>query len=107
MALIGCAHRAPRPVSIDSRTVTPSPEAAHTAPSPASLEARVAADTLAASLAIRRCAGRRLLAEQESTVASATQLLAETRDALAINDLARAESLARQARQLTRSLGCP
>lgn len=107
--LLGCAHarRYERPVSIDSRTVAPSPEAARPAPTRPGLEARVAADTLAATLALRRCAGRTLLAEQESTVQSANELLSGVREALAIGDLARAESLARQARQLTGSLGCP
>ena len=109
VVLFGCAHgrRGERPVSIDSRRVAPSPEVTRPAPTSASLESRIASDTLAVTMALRRCAGRKLLAEQESTVLSATQLLAQAREALAMSDLSHAESLARQARQLTRSLGCP
>jgi len=82
---------------------TPAP----TAPAPATLHSRVAADTLAVWSAIRRCAGRKLLPEQESTMDGLAQQLAQVRAALAAGDLPHAESLARQARSLAASLGCP
>jgi len=66
----------------------------------------VVADTTAARKALDRCAGKKLLAEQESTAESTEQLLASTRRALAAGDLSRAESLARQAKQLASSIGC-
>lgn len=64
------------------------------------------ADSLAAHAALARCGQRRLLPDQESTIDSARQLLADTRAAAIRGDLSRAESLARQARQLTNSLDC-
>jgi len=104
-----------RPVSIDSRPTPASPDAAAAkppAPHPATAQhtatqrSRIVADTLAARTALRHCEGHQLLAEQESTVDSATRLLAETRAALLAGDLDHAGSLARQAHQLTRSLDC-
>jgi hypothetical protein len=117
-----CSVRCVSPLGIDpsgsdeSRLTPPAPDAQPGAtaparppagPTPQALRARIEADTLAAGSALRRCTGRQLLAEQESTVESATRLLEETRAALTAGDLAHAESLARQARQLTRSLDCP
>jgi len=71
------------------------------------LRALAARDTLAATKALARCAGKTLMAEQESTVDAAMKLLTDTRQALARGDVARARSLARNARQLTTSLDCP
>ena len=124
VACVSCAH-APgngRSVPIDSRPTPPQPvtvpgnePGASDVPPPApqpsreppkTAEARLAADTLAAASAIRRCAGRSLLAEQESTVEAASRLLAEVREAIAAGDMPRAEARARVARQLTRSLVC-
>lgn len=72
-----------------------------------SLRARVVADTLAAREAIDRCAGRKLLPEQEASHDATVGLLMQTRAALMRDDLPRAESLARQARQMSETIGCP
>jgi hypothetical protein len=118
--LAGCATtpaRRVKHVPIDARPTPAQPgqpapaPARHTAPpvapAPATLRARVGADTLAVWSAVRRCAGRKLLPEQESTLDGLRQQLAQVRAALATGELARAESLARQARSLASSLGCP
>ena len=127
LALAGCARvsrTSSRPVPIEARPTPPQPGASRqstpstspaqpavpTTRTPAALSsarARFEADTLAAHAAVTRCAARRLLAEQESTLDSARQLLIEARTAALLGDQARAESLAREARQLTRSLNCP
>jgi len=73
---------------------------------PPSALSRVAADTLAARSAVRRCAGRKLLPDQESTYEATLQLLRQARDAIRRHDLPAAESLARRARLLSGSLGC-
>ena len=73
---------------------------------PVVVQSRLVADTTAAGVAARRCAGRRLFPEQESTYDSVLELLNQTRAALARGDVARAESYARQARQLATSLNC-
>jgi hypothetical protein len=128
MALLAAGACAPgsrglRRVPIDSRPTPPQPTDA-TAPAtgataaPAqrshvsdaqnrALKARVAADTLAARRVLAHCARLHLEPEGDSTVESANRLLGDTRAALAAGDVVRAESLARQARQLTRSLDCP
>jgi hypothetical protein len=123
----GCAHAghsAQRPVPIESRptpaqpptgadagagtpATTPGGETSATAAAPESATKRIEADTLATHDVLVRCAKRRLLPEQESTVDSARQLLADARAALERADLARAASLARRARQLSSSLTCP
>lgn len=69
--------------------------------------ARIVADTTAASAAVRKCAGRKLLPDQESVFDTTRSLLDQTRAALRRNELWRAESLARKARQLSSSLSCP
>jgi len=69
--------------------------------------ARIVADTTAAGAAVRRCAGRTLLPDQESVFDTARSLLGQTRAAIALDELWRAESLARKARQLAASLSCP
>lgn len=79
-------------------------------PAPATesaLRSSLAADTLAARRVLDRCAGRKLLPEQESTTEATQRLLRDAGSALAQGDLALAASLARQARQLSRSIGCP
>lgn len=68
---------------------------------------RIVADTTAAGIAVRRCAGRSLLPDQESVFDTARSLLGQTRTALERDELWRAESLARKARQLASSLNCP
>jgi hypothetical protein len=121
----GCAHR-PHGTSIDSRPTPAQPGPFSTAvpdtnaelrpapPNPTPVRppngggaARAAADTLAARRALNRCAGRKLLPEQESTIVSVSSLLRSAQAALLREDFIRAESLARQARQLAGSLGCP
>jgi hypothetical protein len=69
--------------------------------------ARIVADTTAAGIAVRRCGGRTLLPDQESVFDTARSLLGQTRAALERDELWRAESLARKARQLAASLNCP
>ena len=69
--------------------------------------ARVVADTTAAGASVRRCAGRRLLPDQESVFDTARNLLGQACAALERDELWRAESLARKARQLAASLNCP
>jgi hypothetical protein len=68
---------------------------------------RVVADTTEAGAAIRRCAGRRLLPEQESTIESALNFLRETREALRLGEISRAEQSSRKAKALATSLRCP
>jgi len=69
--------------------------------------ARIVADTTAAGGAVRRCVGRKLLPDQESVFDTARSLLGQARAALEQDELWRAESLARKARQLAASLSCP
>ena len=69
--------------------------------------ARIVADTTAAGGSVRRCAGRKLLPDQESVFDTARSLLGQARAALELDELWRAESLARKARQLAASLNCP
>lgn len=124
---LGCAHK-PSSTSIDQRPTPPQPgPVATTTPdkptsstdlptpsspptgttTPSGSSTRAAADTLAARRAMNRCAGRNLLPEQESTIATVSSLLRSANAALLREDFTRAESLARQARQLAGSLGCP
>jgi hypothetical protein len=69
--------------------------------------ARIVADTTAAGAAVRKCSGRKLLPDQESVFDTARNLLGQVRGALDRDELWRAESLARKARQLASSLNCP
>jgi hypothetical protein len=125
----GCAstpHRAQRPVPIDQRPTPPQPPAeppaVRAAPAPApepaprpatapraagTAQGRFVADTLAAHAVLERCGQHRLLPDQEATVDSARRLLDSSRIAALGGDMPRAESLARQAHQLARSLNCP
>jgi hypothetical protein len=128
VALAGCAHEPTRrvqPVPVESRPTPPQPATADTmshvptdrpAPpvesvmSPDAAKqtlARIAADTTEASAAVRRCSGRQLLPDQESIFDTTKNYLEQVRAALRRNELWRAESLARKARQLAGSLDCP
>ena len=68
---------------------------------------RIVADTTAAGSAVRRCASRKLLPDQESVFETTRSMLEQARAALARDEVWRAESLARKARQLATSLSCP
>ena len=67
---------------------------------------RIVADTTAASAAVKKCSGRELLPDQESVFETTRSLLSQTRTAVGKEELWRAESLARKARQLALSLEC-
>ena len=67
---------------------------------------RIVADTTAASAATSKCAGKDLLPDQQSVYETTRSLLSQTRVAIAREELWRAESLARKARQLALSLEC-
>jgi hypothetical protein len=69
--------------------------------------ARIVADTTAAGTAVRKCGSRKLLPDQASVLETTNSLLEQARAALASDELWRAESLARKARQLAGSLECP
>ena len=115
----GCGpHRGATGVPIDSRPTPPQPGphdttvTVRTTPPPSNgsadpAHAAVVADTTAARAALKRCAGRKLLAEQENSVDSTTRLLMDAHAALLEGDVPRAASLARQAASLARSIGCP
>jgi hypothetical protein len=68
---------------------------------------QIVADTTMASTAVKRCSTRKLLPDQESVFETTLSLLAQTRTALARDEVWRAGSLARKARQLASSLDCP
>jgi hypothetical protein len=63
-------------------------------------------DTVAVARLLQGCKGRTLLPEQESVVDGVRDLLAETRRALIANNLSRARSCSRSARQLASALDC-
>src|SRR5262249_17274880 len=106
---------APAPPAGTDKQPAPAPQA--TAPTPpvetamspeerkASLQ-RIVADTTAASGAASKCAGKDLLPDQQSVYETTRSLLAQTRVAIVREELWRAESLARKARQLALSLEC-
>lgn len=99
---------AKRPAAADTVSVPVTPvEGVMTAEDRQKATARVVADTTAAGQAMRKCAGRALLPDQESVFDTVRGLLAQTSAALASGELWRAESLARKARQLASSLSCP
>jgi hypothetical protein len=121
LLIAGCAaphHRAGVP--IDSRPTPPVPDTTRaqtgtpqygtedtwSKSTKSTVESRIEADTTAARNALTRCTGKKLLAEQEATAESTERLLADVRRALGAADLSRAESLARQAKQLASSIGC-
>ena len=114
----GCAHK---PVTIDERPRPPQPTAepvpAHdtthavvpTQPTPSgneSLHSLAVTDTLAAYQALQRCAGRKLLPDEESTADAVSNTLAQARAAMLRGDMKQARSLARNARSLASSLTC-
>ncbi len=118
-----CAHQSPKRrvgVNIESRPTPAPPDSAGVAggagarPRPVvmSSETRratlssLAADTTAARAALNRCAGRKLLPDQEGVFEATTRALMDVRATAVTGDLARAESLARQAKQLASSLTC-
>ncbi len=68
---------------------------------------KVIADTTEAGAAVRRCRGRTLLPEQESTIESTLNFLREARAALELGEISRAEQSARKAKALASSLRCP
>jgi hypothetical protein len=121
-ALVGCAsHRQPPGVPVDSRPTPPAPPADGVpvvpAPTPVGTVvtaderratlARIVSDTTSASGAMRKCGSRKLLPDQESVIETTRSLLDQTRAAIRRDELWRAESLARKARQLAASLDCP
>jgi len=122
LVLPGCAHRRPpepaKPVTAAPRhaparpDVIPAPVPARpSAPAPArppvlSAAAQAARDTAAAGLVLRRCAGHKLLPDQENTRDATLDLISQARAALLRGDATRARSLARTARQLAESLSC-
>jgi hypothetical protein len=67
---------------------------------------RIIADTTAASAAVKKCATKTLLPDQESVFETTRGYLIQTRAALKRDELWQAESLARKARQLALSLEC-
>jgi len=124
---VGCAHNPSRRVvhvPVESRPTPPPPPPETSAVVPADkpappvetimsadaakqTRARIVADTTEASAALKRCSGRSLLPDQESVFETTRNYLEQTRAALKRNELWRAESLARKARQLATSLSCP
>lgn len=98
-----------KPAPTPQPTPPPPPPPVETAMSPeerkASLQ-RIVADTTAASAAASKCAGKDLLPDQQSVYETTRSLLLQTRGAIAHEELWRAESLARKARQLALSLEC-
>jgi hypothetical protein len=67
---------------------------------------RIVADTTSASAAVKRCATKELLPDQESVFDTTRSYLIQARAALQRDELWQAESLARKARQLALSLEC-
>jgi hypothetical protein len=122
--LAGCAaHREPPGVPIEERPRPPQPPAQPTPAPPESIpvppprqmtpsgeenvRALAVRDTAIVSKALKRCAGKTMLPEMESTYGATAKLLDQARDALLRGDVTRARSLARNARQLVTSLDCP
>jgi hypothetical protein len=122
VALSGCAvfgGAGPKGVPIDRRPTPTQPVAQDTVPvdriqvepvvqadERALVMQRIVADTTEAGQAVRRCNGRKLLPEQESTIESTLNFLRDTRSALRADELSRAESNARKAKALAASLRC-
>ena len=123
LAFAGCAHQPGRPepagVNIERRSTPRQPDSTGAMAAPARPRtvimtsqtlrgalASIAADTTVARAALSRCSGRKLQPDQDGVWESTTRLLMEVHEALAVVDFAHAQSLARQARQLSASLGC-
>lgn len=112
----GCAHK-PRGVPIEARPTPPpppNPRDPHTPSAEARpihptqpIRTRILADTTAARAAYERCRRRTLLPDQEPIMETTKELLMKARVELLMGRLGPAESAARQARQLARSLRCP
>lgn len=101
-------HPAAGRTSTDSTAVTPVPVGSvMSADERRSTLARIVADTTTAGGAVRKCGARNLLPDQASVLETTRSLLEQARAALASDELWRAESLARKARQLAASLDCP
>lgn len=119
-----CAHQPPRRrvgVNIESRPTPAPPDSASLARAGSGARTRpvvmsdqtrratissLAADTAAARATLNRCAGRKLLPDQEGVFESTIKALMDVRAMLATGKLSRAVSFARQARQLSTSLTC-
>lgn len=119
-----CAHQPPKRrvgVNIESRPTPAPPDSAGRARGGTGARPRsavmsdqtrratissLAADTTAARATLNRCAGRKLLPDQEGVFEATTRALMDVRATFASGNLARAESLARQAKQLSTSLTC-
>ena len=105
----------PPPASSTPRTNPPAPAAGPSVKVAQALTpeqrrttlANVVTDTTEAGAAARRCAGQKLLPDQENVLDATLTYLADTREALRKDELSRAGSLARKARQLASSLNCP
>lgn len=109
----------PAPATPPAETEKPAPTPQPTPPAPtppvetamspeerkASLQ-RIVADTTAANVAVSKCAGKDLLPDQQSVYETTRSYLSQTRLAIVREELWRAESLARKARQLALSLEC-
>jgi len=119
LALTSCAHLFHRqPSTAARRHKEPPPRLADTmhvaprrpaAPRPAARQAmlgHVVRDTVALHAALRHCAGRNLLPDQENVYDGVRALLDETRLALAQGDVPHAQRAVRSARQLAGSLNC-
>ena len=97
---------AQNPPAAPTDSAPPPPPAQMTPSGEESVRALVARDTTAVSKALARCTEKNLNPEQESTYGATLDLLAQVRAALARGDIARARSIARNARQLATSLDC-
>ena len=119
VALLATACGAPHrraSVPIDQRPTPAQPDTSAATPAPpsATLSSKtvqqsigeVVRDTSAARIALDRCAGRKLLPEQEAVVDGTETLLIQVRQALAAQDFTRARRLAREARSLAASSPC-
>ena len=125
----GCAttHRSSQPVSVESRPTPPQPpppppDSASTQPAPepvaepppmppspvqsSALLARAVADTAEARAALTRCAGHKLLPDQEGIYDATLKLLDAARAAFIRGDALGAASEARRARQTAAALDC-
>ena len=85
---------------------TPPVEAVMSAEERKATLSRIVADTTAASAAVKHCASKTLLPDQESVFDTTRSYLIQARAALQRDELWQAESLARKARQLALSLEC-
>ena len=87
---------------VDSASSTETP----TEPPPDPLWVQATTDTAAAGQKVRRCLGRKLLAEEEATVDATLAQLRQAQAAFAQGNLQLAASRARSAKSLSASLRC-